>query len=248
MSTFSFSFSPASTVLSAERRFLGLAVTLLVHALLLLCWQLARVVPLQDNGVRSAIQWIDLPAPRSVTAPAPAAAVTEPAAPRRQPGVAVAAPVYSAPAPVADVASLPAPAPAPAFSTEAPASQATETVMERARRSAGAADRAVRQQNQPYIVAPLDSPQIRMRSSMEKAHAMVPPALWKAPKVEELVNQSGDGERRTRVITGAGTYCISERATNASVDTIERKGKVRLINCPQHEDPATRQVWRTARD
>jgi hypothetical protein len=120
--------------------------------------------------------------------------------------------------------------------------------MERARRSAGAVDRAMRKENRPYIVAPLDSPQIRMRNGMARAHAMAPPALWEAPQVEELVNQTGDGARRTRVVTGAGTYCISERATNTSIDTIERHGKLRLTNCPQHEDTATQQAWRTARD
>lgn len=120
--------------------------------------------------------------------------------------------------------------------------------MERARRSAGAVDRAMRKENRPYIVAPLDSPQIRMRNGMERAHDMVPPKLWEAPKVEELVNQTGDGTRRTRVISGGGAYCITERATNTSIDTIERHGKLRLTNCPQHEDTATQQAWRTARD
>lgn len=120
--------------------------------------------------------------------------------------------------------------------------------MERARRSAGAVDRAMRKENRPYIVAPLDSPQIRMRHGMERAHDMVPPKLWEAPKVEELVNQTGDGTRRTRVITAGGAYCITERATNTSIDTIERHGKLRLTNCPQHEGTATQQAWRTARD
>ena len=221
----------------------GVAVTLLVHALLLLGWTMARRPPLQDAGARVAMQWINLPAVKPASAPRPAAA--PPAAVRRQ---SLPAPVRPAPAPAAALTLAPSPSPAPAVAAPSPAPPAEETIMERARRSVGAVDRAMRKENRPYIVAPLDSPQIRMRNGMERAHDMAPPALWEAPKVEELVNQTGDGTRRTRVITGNGTYCITERATNTSIDTIERHGKLRLTNCPQHEDTATQQEWRTARD
>jgi hypothetical protein len=120
--------------------------------------------------------------------------------------------------------------------------------MESARRSAGSIDRELRKSSQPYIVAPPDSPQIRMRNGMEQAHAMAPPRLWEAPKVEELVNNTGDGARRTRVITGNGTYCITERSPATSIDMIEKHGKLRFTNCPQHEEPAKQQAWRTASD
>jgi len=137
---------------------------------------------------------------------------------------------------------------APTPTAEAVPVPAGETILEKARRSAGSADRAARSENRPYIVAPLDSPQMRMRSSMEKAHALAPPKLWEAPKVEELVNQTGDGARRTRVITALSTRCITERSPVTNVEMIEMHGKLRLTNCPQHEDTATQQVWRTARD
>jgi hypothetical protein len=227
---------------AADRRLAGVVVTLLVHALLLFGWYMSRTAPLQEDGARSAIQWINLPAltPRSVPVPV--------AAPAAAPRHALSAPVRSAPAPMAGPAPSIVAAPALPMAAETPAPPATETIMERARRSAGAVDRALRKENRPYIVAPLDSPQIRMRNGMAKAYDMAPPKLWEAPKVEELVNQTGDGMRRTRVITGNGTYCISERATNASIETIERHGKLRLTNCPQHEDTATQQEWRTARD
>ncbi len=120
--------------------------------------------------------------------------------------------------------------------------------MEKARRSAGAVDRALRKQNNPYIIAPLDSPEMRMKRGMAEAHALAPPRLWEAPKITELVNQTGDGMRRDRVVGANGTYCLSERATNASVETIERHGKLRITNCPQHESTANDQEWRTARD
>jgi hypothetical protein len=120
--------------------------------------------------------------------------------------------------------------------------------MENALRSAGSIDRALRKENQPYITAPLDSPQIRMRNGLGQAHAMAPRRLWEAPKIDELVNNTGDGARRTRVISGNGTYCITERSPTTSIDRIEKHGKLRLTNCPQHEDPAKQQEWRTARD
>jgi len=145
-------------------------------------------------------------------------------------------------------AELPETAPGPTLSFEQPATPPAETILEKARRSAGAVDRALRQQNQPYIVAPLDSPQIRMRNGMERAHALAPPGLWEAPKVDELVNQTGDGARRSRVITGSGTYCITERSPATNVEMIEHHGKQRFATCPQHEDAATQQAWRTARD
>jgi hypothetical protein len=48
--------------------------------------------------------------------------------------------------------------------------------------------------------------------------------------------------------TGIGTYCITERSPATDVEMIERHGKLRITNCPQHEDIATQQAWRTARD
>lgn len=130
----------------------------------------------------------------------------------------------------------------------APPEAPAETIMEKARRSAGAVDRALRKQNNPYIVAPLDSPQMRMQRGMAEAYALAPRQLWEAPKIEELVNQTGDGARRDRVVGALGTYCLSERPANTSIDTIERHGKLRITTCPQHESTANGQAWRTARD
>jgi hypothetical protein len=120
--------------------------------------------------------------------------------------------------------------------------------MEQAKRDIRGIDKALRKENNPYIAAPLDSPQIRLRKGIELANEMAPNRLWEAPKVEELVNNTGDGARRSRIITGNGTYCITERATNTSVDMIEKHGKLRITSCPAHEAPATQQAWRTAQD
>lgn len=148
-------------------------------------------------------------------------------------------------APATDAAAAPSAAPtdtAPLSALPAPG------LLERARRTAGAADRALRKENRPYIVAPLDSPLIRMRKGIEAAAALAPNAWYQAPKVEELVNNTGDGARRNRVITGNGTYCITERAPTTSIDMIEKHGKLRLTSCPAHEAPANPQEWRTAQD
>lgn len=161
-------------------------------------------------------------------------------------------------APAAGVDALPAqgaataPAATPASELDIPAAAAPaadgQAIMERARRSAAGVDRALRRENHPVITAPLDSPQMRMRQGLEEAQALAQPNTWEAPKVEQLVNGTADGARRTRVITGRGTYCITERSPVTSIDMIEKHGRLRITNCPQHESTAKRQRWRTARD
>jgi len=245
-----------------ERRYAGLAFTVLVHAVLLLGWQMGRQRPDIDAGpepIRTRIQWIRLPAPRVVPivpvmpmAPLPAPS----SAPRRVPAAGAPTAQAAASAPASPTAASPAaaspqaPAAQPAAAPPAagqPAPSAAE-ILQRARRDIGAIDRGMRKENNPYIVAPPDSPAIRMRKGMEAAHDMAPPRLWEAPKIEALVNDTGDGARRERVITGNGTYCVTDRGFNTSIDMLEKHGKQRLTNCPQHELPASKQDWRSARD
>jgi len=246
------------------RRRAAVALTLLVHAALLLGWQATRKPPSppasDERGM--TIQWIRLPAtpapaPRRETAdPQPVRprtalqpeAITLPRAALAPPRVVV--PTETATAPSAAVgapAGQPAEA-APASAASAPSTPSARTLLDNARRAAGGIDRALRKENNPYIVAPLDSPQIRMRKGMQAAADMAPNAWYEAPKIEELVNNTGDGARRTRVISGGGTYCITERAPTTSIDMIEKHGKQRLTSCPAHESPANAQEWRTARD
>jgi hypothetical protein len=89
---------------------------------------------------------------------------------------------------------------------------------------------------------------MRLQQGIEHANAMAPNRIWEAPKVEELVNNTGDGARRSRVISGNGSYCVTERATNTDVEMIEHHGKLRITSCPTHEEPAKQQAWRTLRD
>ncbi|WP_051109994.1 hypothetical protein [Massilia niastensis] len=216
---------------------------LLVHAALILGWQTARTPPpVQAEGEGAVLQWIRLPAPPSGVAPS--------AAPQEARRPARPAPVRSARPGAAAVPAAPDPEPAaaPASDAGAPPRPFAESIMESARRSAGSIDRALRRENRPTIILPPDSPQIRLRQGMEQAHEMAPPRLWEAPKVQELVNNTGDGARRTRVTTGNGTYCITEVSPVTSIDMIEKHGKQRLTSCPRHEEPARKQEWRTARD
>jgi hypothetical protein len=239
---------------AGDRRLAGAALTVLIHLALILGWRTARnLPPAQSEESHSTIQWIQLPALLPHTKPMPDAPPSDNRthphlAPGRsaQPGRAV---IPTAPAPGAAAAPKGLdPAEGPTFSAEAITKPTAETLIERARRAAGGIDRTLRKENRPYIAAPPDSPQIRMRSYMEQAHDLAPSRLWEAPKVEELVNNTGDGARRTRVITGNGTYCVTERSPATSVDMIEKHGKLRLTTCPQHEEPAKQQRWRTVAD
>jgi hypothetical protein len=225
-----------------DRRSVGLAVTIAVHALLLLGWQLTRRPPsAAPDPVRTTIQWIRLPAPPARPQPrreddARPEPVHVPVRAPARPRAITLLPAPSVPtAPPAAAAPSASAAPATAGATDA------ATLLERARRDAGAVDRALRKENNPYIVAPLDSPQIRLRKGIAAAGQM-------EPGTDELVNNTGDGARRTRVVAGGQTYCMTERSPATSIDMIEKHGKWRQTNCPAHESTANGQEWRTARD
>jgi len=248
MTSLSYPFPP--TAGTRNDRLAGVGVTLAVHLALILAWQMAGKLPLTpQEGSDEAMQWLTLPtlAPR-VEPAAPAqlevvrpASVAAPARPAR-----TVPPPAPASAAVEEASSA---APAPSMVDKQPtAMPSAADILANARRSVGEIDRTLRKENKPLIVLPPDSPQIRMREGMEHARAMAAPRLWEAPKVEELVNNTGDGARRTRVITGRGTYCVTNRAPTTNVEMIEMHGRQRFTNCPTHETPAKQQVWRTARD
>jgi hypothetical protein len=230
----------------------GLLLTILVHAALVAGWHAVRTLPPPasvEDGPRSRVLWIPLPLPSL----RPAAPDKAPETPHKE----SAAPVFQPrPAPAIAQPGMPAATAATPATTvgEAAPAQPLETkpgaqqILERAKRDIGAIAKTLRKENNPYIAAPLDSPQMRLQQGIEHARAMAPNRIWEAPKVEELVNNTGDGARRTRVVGGDGTYCITERATNTDVEMIEHHGKLRITNCPTHEEPAKQQAWRTLRD
>jgi len=218
-----------------DTRSAGLAATLLVHALLILAWQMARTLQAPVAGDDAAMLWLRVPAPvpRIVVVPP----VQPEAAPTRKPGT----PLRRVPAAQGETpVQIPVPAPvpdAPPTPLE-PATPSAAAIMDSARRSIGDIDRALRKERQPTIVLPPDSPQLRLRRGIEHAREMAPPRLWEAPRVVELVNNTGDGARRTRVITGKRTYCLTDRAPTTNVEMIEMHGKQRFTTCPKDEEPA----------
>lgn len=200
-----------------DRRLAGAGLTVFVHAGLILGWHLARQpAPAQTDSPEPAIQWLQLPAPApridSPAAPAPAQASRRAAPPAAsRPGTRPVADAAAPPPEQQTAAQTPPPPPT------APTAPSVDSILENARRSAGDIERALRKERLPTIVAPPDSPEIRMRERMGEAHQLAPPRSWEAPKIEELVNQTGDGARRTRVITGRRTYCITERSPVTSI-------------------------------
>ena len=232
-----------------DPRSAGLAATLLVHALLILAWQMARTLPAPVVGDDAAMLWLRVPAP----VPAPRIVVVPPVQPEAAPTPKPGMPLRPVPVPAAQAetsvqtpvsAAVPDAPPVPVES----AIPSTAAIMDSARRSIGDIDRALRKERQPTIVLPPDSPQLRLRRGIEHAREMAPPRLWEAPRVVELVNNTGDGARRTRVITGNGTYCLTDRAPSTDVEMFEKHGKQRITTCPKDEEPARHQEWRTARD
>jgi hypothetical protein len=241
----------------------GFAITLLMHVAMVVVWQASRERPVVDDGAPDAfVQWMRAPhgAPgermpaRATSDDRNKRVVKTGVAPSRSTAsAAVASP--DGPAGQAEDAAMhasadPAAAAVPADASAVPSpSPGTRQILEQARMEAGAIDRELRKSSKPYIVAPRDSPQIRMAKGFAEAAALAPNRWWEAPKVVELVNDGGDGARRTRVVTPFGIYCITERAPTTSIDMIEKHGRQRITNCGhEHEQPANPQEWRTARD
>jgi hypothetical protein len=230
-------------------RLAGLVVTLLIHAALVAAWQQARKMRLPVQGEADFVQWV------RVETRLPEAAVAEAAAAAHERPRVQAAPGPTAssapPAPARDAIAVADPAEVVTATAPAaePAAGGARQMIEQAMRDAGAMDRAVRKDSKPTIVAPPDSPQIRMANKFREAAALAPNKWYEAPKIVELVNDGGDGARRFRVLTALGIYCITERSPATSIDMIEKHGKQRITNCGhQHEQPANPQEWRTARD
>jgi len=234
---------------SSENRVLGIGVAMLLHAALLAAWQASRQRAPDDERQAVFTQWIQVPdsrpqpATRDVPAPAPAerrrATVAAPATRTNQ---AVASGIEQ-PSAEPDVA-LPA-----GGIDVTPVEGGARLSVEQALREAGTIERTLRKSSKAYIVAPPDSPQIRMARGFAEAAAVAPGRWYEAPKIVELVNDGGDGARRTRVVTAGGIYCITERSPATSIDMIEKFGKQRITNCGhEHEQPVNAQEWRTARD
>jgi hypothetical protein len=236
----------------SDRRLAEIGMTVLVHALFILGWQAARQVPPREADVSwVSLRWVPPQVEPVLPTAHPALRKPEPKPaelPRERQAAGVAADRVRTPAVTLETPAEPAPAARAVQAEPAAPGISAQEMLERARRDAGAVDRALRKESRPLIVLPRDSPQIRLRKGIETAAELAPNAWYQAPKITELVNNTGDGARRTRVITGNGTYCITDRATTTNVEMIEMHGKMRKTNCSKNEARANPQEWRTTRD
>lgn len=251
-------FSPAVS----ERRFVGIVATVLAHTLMIVAWQATRQAPRLDDVGPYSVQWVQLPGRLSVARVHDKSADDQPRIPVSDVGVPQ-APIPRqprlewAPSPSVHIAKPNAAIVSPSTASSLDATPLGEDttvtshhLLDQAKRVVGAIDRALRKESNAYIVAPLDSPQIRMRRKIEEAAALAPKHFWEAPKIEEVVNDSGDGTRRTRVTTGGRTYCITERSFATNIDMTEKHGKQMITDCSRDNEKLVgdTQEWRTARD
>lgn len=245
----------------SQQRVVGIVATLLAHMVMIITWQATRQAPL-SNGVEPP-SFILVKLPQRVSVPhdpstdnqrritlgqgAGGGAGSTTGHPHLKPTAPLSAHIDETDASTAD--------PSTANGVDGVPPDRGPTVplhpmLDQAKRDVGAIDRTLRRENRAYIVAPLDSPQIRMRKKIEEAAALAPRHFWEAPKIEEVVNDSGDGTRRTRVTTGGRTYCVTERSFATGIDMVEKHGKQMITNCSRdNEKPVgDTQAWRTARD
>jgi hypothetical protein len=235
-----------------QHRLHGVLATIGVHVLLVAAWILTRtgsVEPVGETG--PTIQWINVkpPAPkRPVERPEPA----EPVVLRSKTPLPRIAPVVAAP-PVAPAVSEPAPetvtdavaAPSPPFQPAAPA-RSVEDMMQQARRDIGKIDKELKKAfPERGIRAPIDTAQKRLVQGIELAHDLAPPKWYQGAKITEMIDPSGEGRRRYRVVTAAGVMCWTYDGPNTpnGRDHGAAPPGPKVTNCPEYEEPAKAQKW-----
>lgn len=230
------------------RRSAALALTLLVHLVLIVAWQAARTLPAGDHGPDGPrMQWIDiLPLPertppppktepeRVLPAPAPASRAAPPSQAARalEPAAPAAAPV------VAPDAAAAAPAPSPVSAFE---------MLQQAKRSVGKIDQDLRKAHpgQP-ITAPVSNGATRLSKGIEDAAAAAPNKWYQAPKVTEIIDPGPYGRRRYRVVGAFGTYCITVESNHApdGIDQMQKGIQQKTTTCDEDEQAPTRQTYK----
>ncbi len=224
-----------------DRQWTGVALTLALHAMMLLAWRHAGKLPAPDASPREAIQWVDIaiarPAPPPVRPPPPAV----PAAPRPSPAPAKTASPAPAAAPVPSVQPLPPPG------AETPPALSAHELLQQARRSVGKIDQDLRKAypGQP-ITAPVDNGHTRMAKKMQDAADMVPNKWYEAPKVTEILDPGPYGRRRYRVVGALGTYCITVESNHApdGIDQMQKGIQQKITTCDEDEQAPTRQKYK----
>lgn len=245
--------------LHRPRHAAGIGISLAVHALLLAMWHMSRPTRVPDDTAQGAMVVRLLQAPAAAPADAPAPAPQRlPAPPVRKmapPPTPRAAtpdvPKETSARLAATVADTPASAqaaaePAPAVASEAPAPPAPGSMLERARAAAGGIDRGLRKENPTRgIVAPVVTPQMKLRQGIARANELAPNKWYEAPKVEAVLDPGGYDRRRYRVVGAAGTYCVTYESNHApdGLDTMRDGIKPKKTTCDPDWAPPTIQKW-----
>ena len=233
------SFSPPSQ----DRQWIGVALTLALHVLLLLAWRHAGMLPAPDTSAREAIQWVDI----ALTRPPLPPVAPKPAPPARR----AAARTVPAPARTAEPTQTTAPAPSeqplPPPVAEAPAALSAHELLQQAKRNVGKIDQDLRKAypGQP-ITAPVDNAHTRMAKKMQTAADNVPNKWYEAPKITEVLDPGPYGRRRYRVVGAFGTYCITVESNHApdGIDQMAKGIVQKITTCDDDEQAPTRQTYK----
>ncbi|MFB9241273.1 hypothetical protein IV454_30875 [Massilia antarctica] len=227
-----------------QRHTAALALTVLVHGLLIVGWQYARRLPPVDHDPDQRIQWVTITPQAKPKVPAP----PPPPRPevRKTAGASSAAlrPARAAPAPAQPATEQPA----EAVTAEAPSTLAPSAadIMQQARRSIGKIDQDLRKAHpgQP-ITAPVTNGASRLAQGMQAAADAAPNRWYEAPKVTEIIDPGPYSRRRYRVVGANGTYCITVESNHApdGLDIMKNGIQHKKTTCEKSEQAATEQKW-----
>jgi hypothetical protein len=222
------------------RSALPLALTLLVHLVLLLAWRQGRVPGRSDDAAPAAIAVLLLQAPRPAQQDRPVPAPHRPPAPvarsRQLPSTPAAPPpAEAAPAPPPPTATVDALAP----TAPAPGASAAD-ILARALHDAGSVDRALRG-SKPGVLRGKDAPMARMRREMASAYIdrshVEKMDIYTAPDGEVIYRfRRGDKVRcRMTGSTGLGIPGgYTDGARLAGAGSLGGGGKAGFVSCPSH--------------
>jgi hypothetical protein len=105
------------------------------------------------------------------------------------------------------------------------------------------AEKPLPESTRPFTASPRQEAWKRFEKGIERAGEMAPPRPGEAPKIEEIIDPGGYGRRRYRVISAAGTYCITYESNHApdGLDSMANGITPKITTCPKDEQPATKQ-------
>ncbi|MFC4930969.1 hypothetical protein [Massilia sp. GCM10023247] len=220
------------------RHLAGIAISLGVHVLLIVLWQLSRPIASVDEAPREmeVVPFRIVPAPR-VEARPPTLSLPAPA--RRE------AAQQAAPAPAAEAPPAVAPPPEAAAPPASPPVSSAD-LLARSKAAVAGIDRALRQENpRRGIQAPVVTPQMKLERGIARAAELAPNKWYQVPKTEEIIDPGGYGRRRYRVTTAMGTYCVTYESNHApdGRDSMRNGIPPKMTTCDEDEQKPTVQKW-----